>query len=147
LLDDMDGGDGVVSVEQVLPWPYSDKLGRDGAQVIFHRRPHDRNHVPVQWNMTREVSSMGAMMLRAAVLITLLVPAIASAQTMPGHHHSGMAHAPMGRRAAATPVQPGQGAFAAIQEIVEILEADPTTDWSKVNIEACPASATARQLG
>ena len=75
-------------------------------------------------------------MLRAAVLITLLVPAIASAQTMPGHHHSGMVHAPMGRPAAATPVQPGQGTFAAIQEIVEILEADPTTDWSKVNIEA-----------
>ena len=38
LPDDMDGSDGVVSLEQVLPWPYSDKLGRDGAQVIFHRR-------------------------------------------------------------------------------------------------------------
>ena len=34
------------------------------------------------------------------------------------------------------PVQPGQSAFAAIQEIVEILEADPKTDWSKVDIEA-----------
>lgn len=34
------------------------------------------------------------------------------------------------------PTQPGQGAFAAIQEIVEILEADRSTDWSKVNIEA-----------
>ncbi len=32
--------------------------------------------------------------------------------------------------------QPGQGAFAAIQEIVEILAADPRTDWSKVNIDA-----------
>ena len=32
--------------------------------------------------------------------------------------------------------EPGQGAFAAIQEIVELLEADPTTDWSKVNIDA-----------
>jgi hypothetical protein len=32
--------------------------------------------------------------------------------------------------------QPGQGAFAAIQEIVEILAADPKTDWSKVNIDA-----------
>jgi hypothetical protein len=29
---------------------------------------------------------------------------------------------------------PGQGAFGAIQEIVQILEADPATDWSKVNI-------------
>jgi len=32
------------------------------------------------------------------------------------------------------PTQPGQGAFAAIQEIVEILESDPGTDWSKVNL-------------
>jgi hypothetical protein len=32
------------------------------------------------------------------------------------------------------PTMPGQGAFGAIQEIVGILEADPNTDWSKVNI-------------
>ena len=47
-----------------------------------------------------------------------------------------MLAAPTDRPTAAMPTQPGQGAFAAIQEIVEILEADPTTDWSKVNIEA-----------
>ena len=34
------------------------------------------------------------------------------------------------------PTLPGQDAFGAIQEIVQILEADPTTDWSKVNIAA-----------
>ena len=34
------------------------------------------------------------------------------------------------------PTSPGQGAFGAIQEIVRILEADPMTDWSKVNLEA-----------
>jgi hypothetical protein len=34
------------------------------------------------------------------------------------------------------PTSPGQDAFGAIQEIVRILEADPTTDWSKVNIGA-----------
>ncbi|MFX5914869.1 hypothetical protein ABTE45_18800, partial [Acinetobacter baumannii] len=34
------------------------------------------------------------------------------------------------------PTQPGQSAFAAILEIVALLEADPATDWSKVNIEA-----------
>lgn len=46
---------------------------------------------------------------------------------MQGHHgfmHSGQA------------AMPGQGAFGAIQEIVGILEADPNTDWSKVNISA-----------
>ena len=36
----------------------------------------------------------------------------------------------------ATPTMPGQDAFGAIQEIVRILEADPKTDWSKVNFEA-----------
>ena len=33
-------------------------------------------------------------------------------------------------------VMPGQDAFGAIQEIVASLEADPKTDWSKVNLEA-----------
>jgi hypothetical protein len=33
------------------------------------------------------------------------------------------------------PTEPGQSAFAAIQEIVVLLEAGPTTDWSKVNLE------------
>jgi hypothetical protein len=37
---------------------------------------------------------------------------------------------------AAVPTLPGQDAFGAIQEIVRILEADPKTDWSKVNLEA-----------
>ncbi len=34
------------------------------------------------------------------------------------------------------PTMPGQDAFGAIQEIVQILEAAPNTDWSKVNLEA-----------
>jgi hypothetical protein len=34
------------------------------------------------------------------------------------------------------PTQTGQSAFAAIEEIVALLEQDPKTDWSKVNIEA-----------
>ena len=37
---------------------------------------------------------------------------------------------------AAVPTMPGQEVFGTIQEIVKILEADPTTDWSKVNIAA-----------
>jgi len=36
----------------------------------------------------------------------------------------------------ALPISPGQDAFGAIQEVVQILEADPTTDWSKVNVSA-----------
>ena len=34
------------------------------------------------------------------------------------------------------PTAPGQDAFGAIQEIVRILEVDPNTDWSKVDLEA-----------
>ncbi len=34
------------------------------------------------------------------------------------------------------PTLPGQDAFGAIQEIVGILQADPSTDWAKVNIGA-----------
>ena len=30
---------------------------------------------------------------------------------------------------------PGQDAFGAIQEVVQILQSDPKTDWSKVNID------------
>jgi hypothetical protein len=36
----------------------------------------------------------------------------------------------------ARPTMPGQDAFGTIQEIVQILEADPATDWSKVSIVA-----------
>lgn len=48
-------------------------------------------------------------------------------------------HAQDERRQGSTPPAPtqaGQDAFAAIAEIVSILEADPRTDWSAVNIEA-----------
>lgn len=38
--------------------------------------------------------------------------------------------------ASATPTLAGQYAFATTQEIVEILEADPATDWSRVNLLA-----------
>ena len=32
--------------------------------------------------------------------------------------------------------EPGNDAFGAIQEVIRVLEADPNTDWSKVNLEA-----------
>jgi hypothetical protein len=38
--------------------------------------------------------------------------------------------------ATGTPTMPGQDAFGTIQEIVQILQTDPKTDWSKVNIDA-----------
>jgi hypothetical protein len=42
----------------------------------------------------------------------------------------------MGSEMAGRPTMAGQEAFGTIQEVVRILEADPATDWSKVNIAA-----------
>jgi hypothetical protein len=56
--------------------------------------------------------------------------------------HGGMKHgmgghgAMHGQQSGGMPTSPGQDAFGAIQEVVQILEADPATDWSKVNIGA-----------
>ncbi len=50
--------------------------------------------------------------------------------------HAHHAMPPQAQPAVSGPHEPGQSAFAAIQEIVALLEADPQTDWSKVNIEA-----------
>lgn len=76
------------------------------------------------------------------VLLSLFLPVMALGQTAEHPHgmpdkampmdHMQMMHKGAG---ASVPTQPGQGAFAAIQEIVQILEADPHTDWSKVDIE------------
>ncbi|RNJ48092.1 hypothetical protein [Methylocystis hirsuta] len=78
-------------------------------------------------------------MLRIALLIgltALALPVHAIAQAAGGHHMESH-HAMMsGHQMAAAPAEAGQAAFAAIQEIVGLLEADPSTDWSKVNIEA-----------
>ena len=43
-------------------------------------------------------------------------------------------HSMMGTEMTGQPTMPGQEAFGTIQEVVRILDADPTTDWSKVNI-------------
>ena len=90
-------------------------------------------------------------MIRALALIACLVPAAAFAQSnfeppadmgaahqmMHGQHMMQGQHMMDGQPpGSAVATQPGQGAFAAIQEIVEILMADPKTDWSKVNIDA-----------
>ena len=51
-----------------------------------------------------------------------------------GMSRTGGMHGQIG--AAGAPTMPGQDAFGTIQEVVQMLEADPKTDWSKVNIAA-----------
>ena len=45
-------------------------------------------------------------------------------------------HAAMMAQSSDIPAEPGQGAFAAIAEIVAMLTADPETDWAEVDIAA-----------
>jgi len=49
-------------------------------------------------------------------------------------HHQMMAH--MQQMHGGMLTMPGQDAFGAIQEVVRALEADPKTDWAKVDLEA-----------
>ena len=67
------------------------------------------------------------------------VPPPAPTITMHGMQMDGAAmpaSPPTGAAAPMVPTEPGQGAFGALQQIVQILEADPHTDWSKVNLDA-----------
>ncbi|MBP2316628.1 hypothetical protein [Azospirillum soli] len=80
------------------------------------------------------------MPIRIAAVIALsavLAAGSAKAQMPMDHasHHQGAATStPAGTLP--EPTMPGQDAFGTIQEIVGILDADPNTDWSKVDIEA-----------
>lgn len=62
-----------------------------------------------------------------------------AAPAMPGaekHAEHMCQHMDMMRNMAGSrPTMPGQDAFGAIAEVVKILEADPATDWTKVDIE------------
>jgi hypothetical protein len=101
-----------------------------------------------------------------AGVLAITAAGVALAQTTPGDHQMGADHMhrmmgsgqpPMGpghvqeimrqhqgmmrgqgemHGASTMPTSPGQDAFGAIQEIVRILDADPKTDWSKVDLEA-----------
>jgi hypothetical protein len=77
------------------------------------------------------------MKLVAWGFVALLAASAAWAQNARTHdraEHPAM-HAAM-HRAASLPIEGGQGAFAAIGEIVLLLQSDPDTDWSKVDIGA-----------
>ena len=96
---------------------------------------------------TRKIVAIGT-------VLAALVSGIALAQMTPGDHPMGPDHQqmmqsgqhPMGSEhmqemmrqhpASTTPTLPGQDAFGAIREVVAILDADPKTDWSKVDLEA-----------
>ena len=55
---------------------------------------------------------------------------------MQQNHPQMMQHMMQMHSPGSMPTLPGQDAFGAVQEIVHILEADPKTNWSKVDLEA-----------
>ncbi len=66
-----------------------------------------------------------------------LLMLIVTAAAAPAHaqDHSTMDHSKRHVAAVSLPTLPGQDAFGAIAEVVRLLQADPLTDWTTVNIE------------
>lgn len=71
-------------------------------------------------------------MLKPTLLALMTASLVASAAPAQTTHD----HAAMMARESTTPTEPGQGAFAAIAEIVALLTADPGTNWARVDIDA-----------
>lgn len=90
--------------------------------------------------------------ISAALLLCFVTSVVAAQQTVPGSSADCKAvlNAPMDAnmdhaahmaaiekcKSSPTPTASGQAAYGAISEIVRMLEADPKTDWTTVNIEA-----------
>ncbi len=66
--------------------------------------------------------------------LLVVVAVLSHAQTQHGEHTPGMSHGPVSNQE--LPVEGGQSAFAAIIEIVALLESDPETNWATVSIDA-----------
>jgi hypothetical protein len=79
-------------------------------------------------------------------LLSLTVPSLLAAQAAdcakvngamdPASMDHAAHRAAMNQCARSLPTSPGQAAFGAIAEVVRMLDADPNTDWSRVNVEA-----------
>lgn len=75
-------------------------------------------------------------LLLTAVMLSTTASTV-RAQATGGHAHTpGMSHDSAMAAKVPAPTRAGQEAFATIAEIVRILDADTSTDWSKVDIEA-----------
>jgi hypothetical protein len=81
---------------------------------------------------------MKSPLLASAILfMALVLPQASEAAGQGTMDHMKTDHGKMmAQSAAQQPTEEGQSAFAAIAEIVALLEADPKTDWSNVDIEA-----------
>jgi hypothetical protein len=83
--------------------------------------------------MTPSFRTLALGMSAAALVAGSTLLATTRLHADPASHHPMRA---MHHDAAALPTLPGQAGFGAVQEIVRLLDADPKTDWSKVDLEA-----------
>lgn len=74
--------------------------------------------------------------LRTLAIALATTGSALSAQSTAMVHTPGMNHDSAVAARATLPTSPGQDAYAAIAEVVRLLDADPATDWSRVNLEA-----------
>ncbi len=81
-------------------------------------------------------------MLGIVVVVLFGGAVMALAQTDHAGHREGLDHAAhdeVGSTGSTVLTEPGQGAFAALSEVVRVLEADPETDWSRVDLNGLRA--------
>ena len=79
------------------------------------------------------------MRTKLLLIATALIAGVALTYAQTSHtghvddaHHS--AHGPLDEASTSDLTEPGQGAFAALSEVVRVLEGDPSTNWSKVDL-------------
>src|SRR5512138_3204260 len=131
-----------------------DMVARSRAARQVHTGRLPRVHVVSTQTQSRDKTMMHRLFASATLIGVLVSPIALGAQATHDHgsatacakmssgsaDHANMDHgahmAMMQKCQSALPTQPGQAAFGAISEIVRLLEADSTTDWSRVNIEA-----------
>jgi len=86
--------------------------------------------------MLRTLAISVGLVLAAALVVHTVSAQSASTHSMPGQPGQ-MAHGQMhgAMHQGGAPRLPGQDAFGAMAEVVRLLDADPHTDWSKVDLE------------
>jgi hypothetical protein len=109
-----------------------------GQMQPYGQMPPSGQGMPQQGGMMRPMHSMDVMGQMGAMHAHMSGGPQDMADGMHDGPHPGMNGHQVGPQfgAAGIPTMPGQEAFGTIQEIINLLEADPSTDWSKVNIAA-----------
>jgi hypothetical protein len=117
------GGKGTFRMRSIMS-SWSWKAGLAGAAIVAataYALAQMPDHARMHEQMNSGAPGQQQMMLQDGM----------RGQMMRGQHSMMMGSGTNG-----LPVMSGQEAFGTIQEIVRMLEGDPTTDWSKVNISA-----------